>query len=167
LSGRKDHQVKVRGYRIEPGDIEAALTALAAVRDAAVERRDRGAGGAYLAAYVSLRDQTTTGAQVLEQLAATLPDYMIPATCTVLAELPLTANGKIDRKALPPPDDAARPGDAPYAAPRTTAEQALAAIWGDVLGVDGPGLHDNFFAVGGDSILSMQIVSRASREGFD
>jgi acyl-coenzyme A synthetase/AMP-(fatty) acid ligase len=104
LSGRKDHQVKVRGYRIELGDIEAALTTLAAVRDAVVvDRRDRAADGAYLAAYVSLRDETMTGEQILEQLAARLPEYMIPATCTALAELPLTPNGKIDRAALPRP----------------------------------------------------------------
>ncbi|MEP7308327.1 MAG: amino acid adenylation domain-containing protein [Acidobacteriota bacterium] len=170
LAGRKDHQVKVRGYRIEPGDIEAALTALGAVREAAVvERRDRGAGGAYLAAYVSLRDQAgppATAPQILAELAASLPEYMIPATCTVMAALPLTANGKIDRQALPAPDHAAGRDGSQYAAPRTAAEQTLAAIWRDVLGVERPGLHDNFFALGGDSILSMQIVSRASRAGL-
>ena len=163
LSGRKDHQVKVRGYRIELGDIEAALTSLDAVRDAVVvDRRDR---SAQLAAYVTLRDATATPAQILDSLADRLPDYMIPSTCTVLAELPLTPNGKIDRKALPAPDAAARDLST-YAAPRTANEQVIAGIWGDVLGVERPGIHDNFFAVGGDSILSMQIVSRASRAGL-
>jgi len=167
LAGRKDHQVKVRGYRIELGDIEAALTGLDAVRDAAVvDRRDRAADGAYLAAYVSLRDQEATAEQILEALAARLPEYMIPATCTVLPELPLTPNGKLDRKALPAPHRSSRPTGTTYAAPRTSEEQALAGIWGDVLSVERPGIHDNFFAVGGDSILSMQIVSRAARAGF-
>jgi len=168
LAGRKDQQVKVRGYRIELGDIEAALTSLDAVRDAAVvDRRDRAADGAYLAAYVSLRDEEATSEQILEALAARLPEYMIPATCTVLPELPLTPNGKIDRKALPAPDRASRPTGTTYAAPRTSEEQVLAGIWGEVLGVERPGIHDNFFAVGGDSILSMQIVSRAARAGFE
>ena len=167
LAGRKDHQVKVRGYRIELGDIEAALTSLDAVRDAVVvDRCDRAADGAYLAAYVSLRDEAATAEQILEALAGRLPEYMIPATCTVLPELPLTPNGKIDRKALPAPDRTSRPSGTTYAAPRTSEEQVLAGIWGEVLGVERPGIHDNFFAVGGDSILSMQIVSRAARAGF-
>jgi len=168
LAGRKDHQVKVRGYRIELGDIEAALTSLEWVRDAVVvDRRDRGSDASYLAAYVSLRDTSATADQLLAALGSRLPEYMIPATCTVLEALPLTSNGKIDRKALPAPERDVRPADTVYAPPRTPAEQALATIWSDVLGVGRPGIHDNFFAVGGDSILSMQIVSRASRAGLE
>jgi amino acid adenylation domain-containing protein len=177
LAGRKDYQVKVRGYRIELGDIEAALTGLDAVRDAVVvERRDRAGGASSLAAYVSLNDPSAkdtsgtglsaTGAQILSALAERLPDYMIPASCTVLAALPLTANGKIDRSALPAPAPAARDQAGARVLPRTDAERVLAGIWGDVLGVDQPGVHDNFFMLGGDSILSMQIVSRASRGGL-
>ena len=168
LSGRKDQQVKVRGYRIELGDIEAALTKLAAVRDAAVvSRRDRAGDAPYLAAYVSLREGAdASGLEILEQLAARLPEYMVPAVCTVLAHLPVTPNGKIDRKALPAPAFVARAAGIAYAAPRTPIEETLARIWSDALGVERPGIHDNFFALGGDSILSMQIVSRAAREGL-
>lgn len=164
LAGRRDHQVKIRGYRIELGDIEAALASLPAVRDAVVVDRHERASS--LAAYVTLNDEAATPAEILDALADRLPDYMIPASCTVLPELPLTPNGKIDRKALPVPETQARRDDATYAAPRTAREAALAGIWADVLGVDRPGIHDNFFAVGGDSILSMQIVSRASRAGL-
>jgi amino acid adenylation domain-containing protein/non-ribosomal peptide synthase protein (TIGR01720 family) len=166
LSGRKDHQVKVRGYRIELGDIEAALTGLDAVRDAAVvTRRDPTGEGVYLAAYASLH-KTLTGAQILEQLASRLPAHMVPATCMVLPELPVTPNGKIDRGALPEPERGVRAVGTAYEAPRTSVEQMLVNVWRVALGVDRPGIHDNFFALGGDSILSMQIVSRASREGF-
>ena len=167
LSGRKDYQVKVRGYRIELGDIEAALAALPAVRDAVVvDRRDGPGGATYLAAYVSPADSSLTGPRILEALSERLPAYMVPATCTVLAELPLTPNGKIDRSALPAPD---RGDQAPHqgqAAPRTEAERVLAGVWSEVLGIEAPGIHDNFFAAGGDSILSMQMVSRASRAGL-
>ncbi len=167
LSGRKDHQVKVRGYRIELGDIEAALTGLEAVGDAVVvDRHDRAAGGTYLAAYVTLRDPSATATHILGALADRLPGYMVPSSCTVLDRLPLTPNGKIDRKALPAPVETSRVDTEMYVGPRTSQEHTLAEIWGDVLGVARPGIHDNFFAVGGDSILSMQIVSRASRAGF-
>jgi amino acid adenylation domain-containing protein/non-ribosomal peptide synthase protein (TIGR01720 family) len=167
LAGRKDHQVKVRGHRIELGDIEAALAQLDEVRDAAViDRRDRGDGAAYLAAYVSVRDPEATGDRILAALGGRLPDYMVPATCTVLAELPLTPNGKIDRKALPAPDRGSRPAGAAPVAPRTPEERVLADVWREVLGADDPGIHDNFFGAGGDSILSMQFVSRAARAGL-
>ena len=167
LAGRRDHQVKVRGYRIELGDIEIALTGLDAVRDAVVvDRRDPGTDDVFLAAYVSLRDPAVAPGQILGALAARLPEYMIPATCTVLEQLPLTTNGKIDRQALPVPERGTRPSDQTYASPGTDDERRLADIWSDVLGVERPGIHDNFFAVGGDSILSMQIVSRASRIGL-
>lgn len=167
LAGRKDYQVKVRGYRIELGDIEAALAGLPMVRDAAVITHRDASDRTSLAAYVSLRDSEATAEQILDALAARLPEYMIPATCTILPALPLTANGKIDRKALPAPDRAVRQAEGVHAAPRSAIEQALADIWSDVLGVERPDIHDNFFAVGGDSILSMQIVSRASRAGFE
>ena len=167
LSGRKDYQVKVRGYRIELGDIEAALAALPSVRDAVVvDRRDGPGGATYLAAYVSPADSSLTGPRILEALSERLPAYMVPATCTVLAELPLTPNGKIDRSALPAP---ARGDQAPHlgqASPRTETERVLAGVWSEVLGIEAPGIHDNFFAAGGDSILSMQMVSRASRAGL-
>ena len=167
LAGRKDYQVKVRGYRIELGDIEIALAGLDGIGDAVVvDWRDPGSDAVSLAAYVSVRDSSLTSRRILESLASRLPDYMIPASCLILDRLPLTPNGKINRKALPAPERGAGADRLSHVAPSTTTEQQLSEIWADVLGVDNPGVHDNFFAVGGDSILSMQIVSRASRLGL-
>ena len=167
MFGRRDSQVKVRGYRIELGDVEAAVSAIDIVREAAVvERRDR-AEGSYLAAYVTLREgASAAGQEILDRAGQALPGYMVPSTCTVLAEMPLTPNGKIDRKALPMPDMTPQSRATEYEAARTPVEALFAGIWRDVLGIERPGIHDNFFALGGDSIVSMQIASRASRAGF-
>lgn len=168
LAGRRDDQVKVRGYRIELGDIESALTGLPGVRDAVVVvRRDERSDRSALAAYVALQHGAdASGVSLLTELASRLPEYMVPATCTVLDALPLTPNGKVDRTALPAPQpDAARP-DASRRPPRTPVEATLVAIWSQVLGIEPPGTDENFFALGGDSILSMQIVSRAARAGL-
>ena len=183
--GRADGQVKIRGFRIEPGEIETALRRHPRIADAAVIAREDTPGRKHLAAYIvhtpattppdpahpsdypadALPDPAGLGGHaaapdsgVLRDFLAALPDYMVPATFTVLDALPLTANGKVDRRALPRPD--APVTAAGYVAPRTAAEQAIAAIWADVLGVDRVGIHDNFFELGGDSIVSVQITSR-------
>ncbi|HEX6448633.1 MAG TPA: amino acid adenylation domain-containing protein, partial [Trebonia sp.] len=164
FTGRADEQVKIRGFRIEPGEIETALCRHPAITDAAVIAREDTPGRKQLAAYlVPAPGSAAPGTGELRGwLKNTLPDYMIPAAFTALDALPLTANGKLDRRALPAPGPAATAG---YVPPSTPAEQAIAAIWADVLGLDQVGIHDNFFELGGDSILSIQIVSRARRAG--
>ncbi|HZR48407.1 MAG TPA: condensation domain-containing protein, partial [Streptosporangiaceae bacterium] len=163
--GRADEQVKIRGFRIEPGEIETVLRRHPAIADAAVIAREDTPGRKQLTAYlIPAAGATPPDAGDLRGwLKDTLPDYMIPAAFVTMDALPLTANGKLDRRALPAPGRDASVG---YVAPRTAAEEAIAGIWADVLGVDQVGVHDNFFELGGDSILSIQIVSRARRAGY-
>jgi amino acid adenylation domain-containing protein/non-ribosomal peptide synthase protein (TIGR01720 family) len=162
--GRLDHQVKVRGFRIELGEIEAALSALPGVREAAVMVRDQ-----RLVAYVA---GDASAGVLREALRERLPDYMVPAVFVALAALPLTANGKVDRKALLAQDAAPSAANDPsgaasgYAAPRTREEEILAAVWAQVLRLPRVGVDDNFFELGGDSILSVQIVARARQAGL-
>ncbi|MEH2621946.1 amino acid adenylation domain-containing protein/non-ribosomal peptide synthase protein (TIGR01720 family) [Bradyrhizobium sp. AZCC 1719] len=160
--GRIDHQVKLRGFRIELGEIEAALLNHDAVERAAVvvnEDTDR-----RLIAYVVGRgDARPDAAGLRHHLQQALPDYMVPAGFVMLDQLPLTANGKLDRKALPAPD---WQGSGETIAPRNPTEAALAAIWRDVLKLDRISVNDNFFALGGDSIQSIQLVARANRVGL-
>jgi amino acid adenylation domain-containing protein/non-ribosomal peptide synthase protein (TIGR01720 family) len=163
--GRLDHQVKVRGFRVEPGEIEAALLELPAVRAAAVVARHDGPGDARLVAYVVSADGGEMDAVALRgELGRTLPAHMIPAAFVAMDALPLSPNGKLDRRALPEP---AAPGaaEAPVE-PRTEAEAALAEIWAAVLRLPRVGVEDDFFHLGGDSILSLQVVSRARRAGL-
>ncbi|ADU38494.1 non-ribosomal peptide synthase/polyketide synthase [Variovorax paradoxus] len=158
--GRIDHQVKVRGFRIELGEIEAQLLAQPELREAIVLARE-GPGGTRLVGYVSVHggQSIETGA-LRERLAQTLPDYMVPSALVVLQGLPLNANGKVDRKALP---DAQVASEQVYEAPEGAVEEALAAIWAEVLGVARVGRGDNFFELGGDSILSLKVAARARR----
>jgi len=152
--GRIDHQVKLRGLRIEPGEIEARLLAHPAVREAVVAVH----GDARLIGYVVLTaaQQDIASSVLLDHLAQHLPDFMVPAQLVMLAEMPLTPNGKLNRHALPDPVWSGNDGEAPG----TDTEQHVAAIWRDVLGVEGIGRGDNFFGLGGHSILAMQVVSR-------
>ncbi|KAF0809374.1 peptide synthase [Alcanivorax sp. S71-1-4] len=159
--GRIDQQVKVRGFRIEPGEVEAQLLAQPAVRDAAVMACDA-PGGTALVAWVSLQDDSDA-ARLRAALGETLPDYMVPAVITVLEALPLNANGKVDRQALPAPVFAS---EQPYEAPQGDIEQMLAHLWQQVLLVEKVGRADNFFDLGGDSILSLQIVARCQQAGW-
>ncbi|MFC4434946.1 condensation domain-containing protein, partial [Cupriavidus respiraculi] len=160
--GRLDHQVKIRGYRIEPGEIEARLRAHPAVREAVVVPHD-GPGGKQLVAYVVPTDpQDDPAAALRRHLEDCLPPYMVPAQCITLARLPVTGNGKLDRRALPEPVWETQG----YVAPRNDTETLLAQVWQDVLGVEKVGVTDNFFELGGDSILSIQAVSRARRAGL-
>ncbi|MCU1734442.1 MULTISPECIES: non-ribosomal peptide synthase/polyketide synthase [unclassified Pseudomonas] len=166
-AGRIDHQVKIRGFRIELGEIEARLQEHAAVREVIVLAVE-GPSGQQLAAYL-VPQQLSEDPQGLREtlkahLKANLPDYMVPTHLIVLDAMPLTANGKLDRKALPKPDAAQLQGE--YVAPVSELEQQLAAIWAEVLKVEQVGLTDNFFELGGDSIISIQVVSRARHAGL-
>jgi amino acid adenylation domain-containing protein len=164
--GRLDHQVKLGGVRIELGEIEHALTGHEAVREAVVLARSI-AGKVRLVAYVV---PTTPGDSAPDALAlrahllGKLPGTMIPSSLVFLPSLPLSPSGKVDRKALPEPFE--EPVAAAWAAPETAAEKVLAEIWSQVLGRDGIGVHDNFFALGGDSIRGIQVLSRAAQAGL-
>jgi amino acid adenylation domain-containing protein/non-ribosomal peptide synthase protein (TIGR01720 family) len=179
--GRRDQQVKIRGFRIELGEIESVLGAHPDVRDVAVLAREDTPGDKRLVAYVipaedegrRTKDESASSSSVLrpssplpdlrEFLKDRLPEYMLPSAFVVLDALPLTANGKLDRHALPAPW---QEQSEEHAAPRTPVEQVLAAIWGEVLRVDQVGIYDNFFALGGDSILSIQIIAHARQRGL-
>ncbi|MFD7168125.1 non-ribosomal peptide synthetase family protein [Streptomyces violascens] len=159
--GRSDDQVKIRGHRIEPGDVRAALDALDTVAHAAVVlERDR-IGAATLAAYVVPSGSApTSGTAIRRTLLRSLPEWMVPATVTLLGELPLTHNGKLDRQALAGRRDRAEPTGPRGEAPRGATAQQLAAIWIDLLGVPAVGGEDSFFELGGHSLMVMHMVAR-------
>ncbi|MFO2203634.1 non-ribosomal peptide synthase/polyketide synthase [Pseudomonas aeruginosa] len=160
-AGRIDHQVKLRGLRIELGEIEARLLEHPWVREAAVLAVD----GKQLVGYVVLESEGGDWREALAaHLAASLPEYMVPAQWLALERMPLSPNGKLDRKALPKIE--AEDGLGEYVAPASEPERQLAAIWADVLGRERVGVTDNFFALGGDSIVSIQVVSRARQAGL-
>ncbi len=162
--GRIDHQVKIRGFRIELGEIETRLLEHSAVREAVVLALDSPSGKQLVAYLVSDAEHGALRDALKAHLKAQLPDYMVPAHLIVLDSMPLTANGKLDRRALPQPDPEANRQQ--YVAPRNELESTLAAIWCAVLNVQQVGLDDNFFELGGDSILSIQVVSRARQAGI-
>ncbi|QXQ16511.1 non-ribosomal peptide synthetase [Pseudomonas tolaasii] len=160
-AGRIDHQVKLRGLRIELGEIEARLLEHEAVRETAVTVID----GKHLLAYVVLAETRDNWRETLSAyLQQSLPDYMVPNQWMLLEQLPLSPNGKLDRKALPKPDAAVQQA---YVAPRSELEQRIASVWADVLRVEQVGVTDNFFELGGDSIISIQVVGRARQAGID
>jgi len=161
--GRIDQQVKLRGYRIEPGEVEAQLLAQPAVAEAVVAVRE-GPGGARLLGWVTARPGAVAEPAALrEALARVLSEPMVPTRILVLEALPLTPNGKVDRRALPEPP---AEDTAAFEPPQGPVEAALAQAWSELLGVPRVGRHDNFFALGGDSILSLQIVARLRRAGW-
>ncbi|MFE7467339.1 amino acid adenylation domain-containing protein, partial [Streptomyces sp. NPDC057499] len=156
--GRGDGQVKVRGFRIEVAEIETVLARHVSVGVVSVQVREDRPGTKRLVAYLVPAQGVETDLGVLrEHASSVLPEYMVPSTFVVLDELPLTVNGKVDRRALPAPEVEAVEE---YVAPRTVVEEALAGIWADVLGVEQVGVLDDFFALGGDSISSLKVVSR-------
>ncbi len=164
--GRVDLQVKLRGFRIEPEEVEAALAALPEVAGAAVAVRESRPGDARLVAWVVPAAPPAPpgfAAGVRRALAAGLPDYLVPAAFVVVDRLPRTPAGKLDRRTLPDPDWAGTAAGGERVAPRDAVEEALAAIWGEVLGVAEVGVHDDFFALGGHSLLATQVVSRVRR----
>ncbi|GMU11502.1 non-ribosomal peptide synthetase [Corallococcus caeni] len=164
--GRVDFQLKIRGYRVELGEVEAGLGACEGVREAVVVAREDAPGDKRLVAYVVAKPGGTVEATALRsELKGRLPEYMVPSAFVVLEAMPLNANGKVDRKALPRPE--ATDADAQdFVAPRTPKEQTLERIWAQVLRQERVGIHANFFELGGDSIISLQIVARAARAGL-
>ncbi|MFB8047823.1 amino acid adenylation domain-containing protein [Streptomyces rubiginosohelvolus] len=169
--GRDDDQVKIRGFRIELGEIENTLAQHEAVRSCVVVAREDGPGDKRLVAYVVLEDGHAAPdprTELVQHLGRTLPEYMVPTAFVILADLPLTANGKLDRKALPAPrvDSYAQ---REYVAPGTDTERALAAVWAELLSFDESqvGADDNFFQMGGHSLLITVLVARLKEKGFD
>jgi amino acid adenylation domain-containing protein len=163
--GRIDHQVKLRGVRIELGEIESALLGHSGIREAAVVvREDRGMRR--LVGYVAPAGIATAD-ELRRFLLARLPEVMVPARFVELDALPLSPNGKLDRRALPAPDSASALADTEHVPPASPLEEILAEVWSQVLDVTPVGVRDNFFALGGDSILSLQVVARMRQRGFD
>jgi amino acid adenylation domain-containing protein len=169
--GRIDNQVKIRGFRIELGEIEAVLAQHPDVLQAVVIVREDNPGNKYLAAYLVPKLEALSPAspptisELRSFLKAKLPDYMIPGAFVFLEAMPLTPNGKIDRRALPAPDTSHRELEDKFVAPSTPTEEIVAAIWAEVLGLQQVGINDNFFDLGGHSLLATQIISRI-REAF-
>ena len=163
--GRLDDQVKVRGYRIELGEIEAALRECAGVEQAVVVVREDHRGDKRLMAYVVKHDEPGSSADLREYLHKRLPEYMVPGIIVQLGEMPLTPNGKVDRKALPSPDLENGMG-AEQIAPRSAEEEILSGIFAEVLKLDRVGVEQNFFEAGGHSLLAMQVISRV-RSAFN
>nr|WP_317453434.1 phosphopantetheine-binding protein [Pseudomonas brassicacearum] len=161
--GRIDHQVKIRGLRIELGEIEARLLEQPEVREAAVLAVGTGAD-MQLAAYVVAHqaDSAQLGEQLKARLRTLLPDYMVPAHLVQLASLPLSPNGKLDRKALPTPDSSQR--QQAYVAPQTPLQEQLAHVWQTLLKLERVGLHDNFFDLGGHSLLATQMMMQIRQQ---
>lgn len=161
--GRVDNQVKICGYRVEPGEVEAAVRRLACVREATVVARSSASDARKLVAYVVASGPRPTPEDLRAQLRRTLPDYMVPAAIVLLDALPISPNGKIDYAALPEPELCVGQPKGESAAPRDDLEKTLAAIWQDLLGVPQMGLRDNFFESGGDSLLAIRMIEAVKR----
>jgi len=165
--GRIDHQVKVRGFRIELGEIEAALESYLATDKAVVVAREDEPGDRRLVAYVVAKDGAALPVGELRaHVRQSLPEYMVPAWFMVLERLPLTPSGKVDRRALPVPEGSRPALEAAFVAPRTLTEETLAGIWAEVLRLDAVGIHDDFFELGGDSIISIRVIAKANQAGL-
>ena len=163
FAGRRDQQVKLRGFRVELGEIEVALTRHPSVRESIVVARDD-AGDKKLIAYLVANGTAPNAGELRDFLGAQLPEYLVPAAFVVVDALPLSANGKVNRLALPDPDRISAKLSSEYLAPRNETERRLAAIWSNVLRVERVGVNDNFFELGGHSLLAAQVISRLRRE---
>lgn len=163
--GRLDFQVKIRGFRIDVSEIEVALRAIDGIKDAVVVGREDSVGEKRLVAYfVASTAQAITSTQLRKSLATVIPEYMIPSAFVCLDAIPQTPNGKTDRLRLPLPSHARPKLDAAFAPPTTTMEKELSRIWSEVLVLDRIGIHDNFFDLGGDSLLAIKVAARALKE---
>jgi acyl carrier protein len=160
FQGRRDHQVKLRGYRIELGEIETVLSQHPEVQASVALAREDEPGDKRLVGYVVPLEESLSTSDLRRYLQARLPDYMVPAHFVMLDALPVTPNGKVDRKALPALSGTRGSLETSYVAPRTSMEQQLVDIWQDVLGLEQVGVKDNFFELGGHSLLATQVVSR-------
>ncbi len=159
--GRTDHQVKIRGFRIELGEIESVISQHPAIKQVAVVAHEHALGDKRLVAYIVPAQQPAPAVSELHRLLKEqLPEYMVPSTFVVLDNLPLTPSGKIDRQALPGPDQARPSLAVEYLAPRTAPEDVVCAIWSEMLDLERVGIHDNFFELGGHSLLATQVISR-------
>ncbi|HEU4508047.1 MAG TPA: amino acid adenylation domain-containing protein [Pyrinomonadaceae bacterium] len=164
--GRADNQVKLRGHRIELGEVEMALATHHAVAEVVVVMREDEPGDKRIVAYVVSRDGVVvTAGELIDHLNGQLPEYMVPSRFVMLAQMPLTPNGKLDRRALPAPDQSRPELRANFVAPRTIVEEVLTGIWSEVLRLDQVGVNDSFFELGGHSLLATQAMSRV-RESF-
>jgi acyl carrier protein len=160
VMGRADTQLKVRGHRVEPAEVEAALLASPGISAAAVaERRDR-RGQPWLTAYVVRADTTLTATALRRALATRLPDYMVPQRVAFVEAIPVTVNGKVDWYVLPEPSSARPDLATPWVAARSPIEALLVGVWQEVLSVDTVGVHDSFADLGGDSLAAVKIVTR-------
>ncbi|MBB6249458.1 non-ribosomal peptide synthetase, partial [Rhodanobacter sp. A1T4] len=161
--GRNDFQVKIRGFRIELGEVEAKLKLLPQIRETVVLAREDNVGDKRLVAYLVAHERQglPEAAQLRTVLSQTLPEYMVPSYFVTLDRIPLTPNGKVDRKALPAPDMTR--SDVGYVASRTPSEEIMAGLWAELLKLDKVGIHDDFFALGGHSLLATQLISRIRR----
>jgi len=165
--GRMDHQVKLRGFRIELGEIEAVLSRFPGVQETVVLLREDSHIGKYLVAYIVADQQSVVSTTDLRRfLQAELPNYMVPSQFVLLETLPLTLNGKLDRRALPAPETTVQKPEDLFEEPRTELERGIAQIWQELLGRGKVGLHNNFFDLGGHSLLMIQ-VHKKLQEKFD
>ncbi|MCK5573218.1 MAG: amino acid adenylation domain-containing protein, partial [Bacteroidetes bacterium] len=164
--GRRDEQVKIRGFRVELGEIESVLSNHASVEESVVVVREDESGNKRLAAYLVSNQEDLSIPAIRSYLQERLPEYMVPALFMQLEILPLTPNGKVDRRALPDPSQTRESLETEYVAPDTAAETTLAEIWKQVLGVTSVGIDDSFFELGGDSILTIQVIARANQAGL-
>ena len=161
--GRLDQQVKIRGFRIELEEIESALAAHQAIREAVVLAREDEPGDKRLVAYLTMKEgETSKDSELRELLRARLPEYMVPSAFVILDRFPLTPNGKVDRKALPRPD-AHQSNASEIALMLTETQKALSDIWRHALGLEGVGLHDNFFELGGHSLLAVRVIAEINK----
>ncbi|MEJ6982612.1 amino acid adenylation domain-containing protein, partial [Pedobacter sp. P351] len=161
--GRMDEQVKIRGYRIEPGEIESVLVQGGFVRHAVVVTKSDGRSGKRLVGYVVATEEEFSKEKIQSYLITKLPEYMVPTLWVELAQIPLTANGKVDRDLLPEPEVNSQIGKG-HTVPETEVEEKLLKIWQELLGVERIGMHDNFFELGGHSLMAMRIVAHIEKD---
>jgi acyl carrier protein len=159
--GRKDFQVKIRGHRVELGEIEVALLDHPGIKDAVVLAREDGPDAVRLVAYIVLVQKPgPTSLELRNCLRDRVPDHKVPSGFVMLDALPLLPSGKVNRQALPQPQPTRSLLEAAFVSPRTPVEEVLARIWGQVLGLEQVGIHDNFFELGGHSLLATQVIAR-------